>query len=88
MTGREVETLAEGAVTRQVTGRLTVETQGQGFTDITEPVRRCRRCWPHLSPTTSARGRTTRPGSASTRSIWISCEIGGGGISPATIACR
>jgi secondary thiamine-phosphate synthase enzyme len=40
MTEREVETLAEGAVTRQVTGRLTVETQGQGFTEITEPVRR------------------------------------------------
>jgi secondary thiamine-phosphate synthase enzyme len=40
MTGREVETLAAGAVTRQVTGRLTVETRGQGFTEITEAVAR------------------------------------------------
>jgi secondary thiamine-phosphate synthase enzyme len=40
MTAREVETLAEGAVTRQATGRLNVETRGQGFTEITEPVRR------------------------------------------------
>jgi secondary thiamine-phosphate synthase enzyme len=40
MTARDVETLAEGAVNRQATGRLAVETRGQGFTEITEPVRR------------------------------------------------
>jgi secondary thiamine-phosphate synthase enzyme len=35
-----VETLSQGAITRQATGRLVVETHGPGFTDITEPVRR------------------------------------------------
>ena len=39
MTGR-VETLAEGAVSRQATGRLSVETPGLGFVEITEPVGR------------------------------------------------
>ncbi|TNC15020.1 YjbQ family protein [Methylobacterium terricola] len=32
---RRVERLAESAVTRQVTGRLVVETRGPGFTEIT-----------------------------------------------------
>ena len=33
-----VETLSEGSVTQQVNGRLVVETEGQGFTEITEAV--------------------------------------------------
>ncbi|MFH6782829.1 MULTISPECIES: secondary thiamine-phosphate synthase enzyme YjbQ [Methylobacterium] len=32
---RRVETLSEGTVARQATGRLVVETRGPGFTDIT-----------------------------------------------------
>ncbi len=40
MNGPEVETVAEGAVARQASGRLVIETRGQGFTEITEPVRR------------------------------------------------
>jgi secondary thiamine-phosphate synthase enzyme len=39
MTGR-VETLAKGAVARQALGRLTVETRGQGFADVTDAVAR------------------------------------------------
>ncbi len=35
-----VETLSEGSVTQQVNGRLLVETEGQGFTEITEAVSR------------------------------------------------
>jgi secondary thiamine-phosphate synthase enzyme len=35
-----VETLSEGSVTQQVHGRLMVETEGQGFTEITEAVSR------------------------------------------------
>ncbi|WP_210497060.1 secondary thiamine-phosphate synthase enzyme YjbQ [Microvirga antarctica] len=35
-----IETLAEGSVTQQATGRLLVETTGPGFTDITETVAR------------------------------------------------
>ncbi|WP_027317231.1 secondary thiamine-phosphate synthase enzyme YjbQ [Microvirga flocculans] len=35
-----VETLSEGSVTQQVNGRLVVETQGPGFTEITEAVSR------------------------------------------------
>ena len=35
-----VDTIAEGTVTRQVSGRLVVETRGPGFTELTEPVRR------------------------------------------------
>jgi secondary thiamine-phosphate synthase enzyme len=35
-----VETLSEGSVTQQVNGRLVVETQGQGFTEITDAVSR------------------------------------------------
>ena len=35
-----VETLSEASVTQQVNGRLVVETEGQGFTDITEPLSR------------------------------------------------
>ena len=35
-----VETLSEGSVTQQVNGRLVVETEGQGFTEITEAVSR------------------------------------------------
>ena len=35
-----VETLFQGPLDRQAAGRLVVETRGQGFTDITEPVRR------------------------------------------------
>lgn len=35
-----VETIIEGSVTQQASGRLIVETSGQGFTDITEPVSR------------------------------------------------
>jgi secondary thiamine-phosphate synthase enzyme len=34
------ETLSEGAVSRQATGRLPVDTRGQGFVEITDPVRR------------------------------------------------
>ncbi len=36
----EVETLSEASVTQQVNGRLRVETEGQGFTEITEAVSR------------------------------------------------
>ena len=35
-----VETIAEGSVTQQVSGRLVVETPGQGFTDITDAAAR------------------------------------------------
>ncbi len=35
-----VETLTEGSVTQQLHGRLIVETEGQGFTEITEAVSR------------------------------------------------
>jgi secondary thiamine-phosphate synthase enzyme len=35
-----VETLIEGSVTQQATGRLTVHTTGQGFTEITDAVAR------------------------------------------------
>jgi secondary thiamine-phosphate synthase enzyme len=35
-----VETLSEGSVTQQANGRLVVETQGQGFTDLTDAVSR------------------------------------------------
>jgi secondary thiamine-phosphate synthase enzyme len=35
-----VETLSEASVTQQVNGRLVVETQGQGFTEITDPLAR------------------------------------------------
>lgn len=35
-----VETLTEGSVTQQASGRLVVETKGQGFTDITEATSR------------------------------------------------
>ncbi|KFG67068.1 secondary thiamine-phosphate synthase enzyme YjbQ [Microvirga sp. BSC39] len=35
-----VETLSEASVTQQVNGRLVVETEGQGFTEITEPLAR------------------------------------------------
>jgi secondary thiamine-phosphate synthase enzyme len=35
-----VETLSEGSVTQQIHGRLMVETEGQGFTEITEAVSR------------------------------------------------
>ena len=35
-----VETLSEGSVTQQVNGRLLVETEGQGFVEITEAVSR------------------------------------------------
>jgi secondary thiamine-phosphate synthase enzyme len=34
----KVETVSNGAVTRQVVGRLAVETGGQGFVEITRPV--------------------------------------------------
>ena len=34
----KVETVSNGAVTRQVVGRLAVETRGQGFVEITGPV--------------------------------------------------
>ncbi|MBB4042104.1 secondary thiamine-phosphate synthase enzyme [Microvirga flocculans] len=40
MTMFNVETLSEGSVTQQVNGRLVVETQGPGFTEITEAVSR------------------------------------------------
>jgi len=33
-----IETLSDGAVTRQASGRLSVETRGQGFTEITDAV--------------------------------------------------
>ncbi|HEY8384064.1 MAG TPA: secondary thiamine-phosphate synthase enzyme YjbQ [Microvirga sp.] len=36
----KVETMHEGAVTRQASGLLTVETRGPGFTEITAPVAR------------------------------------------------
>lgn len=35
-----VETLTEGSVTQQASGRLVVETKGQGFSDITEATSR------------------------------------------------
>jgi Uncharacterised protein family UPF0047 len=35
-----IETVETGAATRQALGRVTVETPGPGFTDITEPVAR------------------------------------------------
>ncbi len=35
-----IETLSEGSVTQQASGRLIVETDGQGFTDITEATAR------------------------------------------------
>jgi secondary thiamine-phosphate synthase enzyme len=35
-----VETLSEASVTQQVNGRLVVETEGPGFTEITEPLSR------------------------------------------------
>ena len=35
-----IETVEAGAATRQTLGRVTVETPGPGFTDITEPVAR------------------------------------------------
>jgi secondary thiamine-phosphate synthase enzyme len=35
-----VETLSEASVTQQVNGRLVVETEGQGFTEITEALSR------------------------------------------------
>lgn len=35
-----VETLSEGSVTQQVNGRLLVDTDGQGFVDITDAVSR------------------------------------------------
>jgi secondary thiamine-phosphate synthase enzyme len=40
MTMLAVETLSEGSVTQQASGRLVVETDGQGFTDITEATAR------------------------------------------------
>lgn len=40
MTMLAVETLTEGSVTQQASGRLVVETKGQGFTDITEAASR------------------------------------------------
>jgi secondary thiamine-phosphate synthase enzyme len=35
-----VETLSEASVTQQVNGRLVVETEGPGFTEITDPLAR------------------------------------------------
>lgn len=35
-----VETLSEASVTQQVSGRLVIETEGPGFTEITEPLSR------------------------------------------------
>jgi secondary thiamine-phosphate synthase enzyme len=40
MTMLAVETLSEGSVTQQASGRLIVETDGPGFTDITEATAR------------------------------------------------
>jgi secondary thiamine-phosphate synthase enzyme len=40
MTMLAVETLSEGSVTQQASGRLVVGTDGQGFTDITEATAR------------------------------------------------
>jgi secondary thiamine-phosphate synthase enzyme len=40
MTMLNVETLSEGSVTQQINGRLLIETEGQGFTEITEAVSR------------------------------------------------
>jgi secondary thiamine-phosphate synthase enzyme len=40
MTMLNVETLSEASVTQQVNGRLLVDTNGQGFTEITEAVSR------------------------------------------------
>ncbi|MCB8822739.1 secondary thiamine-phosphate synthase enzyme YjbQ [Microvirga rosea] len=40
MTVSAVETLTEGSVTQQAMGRLMVDTQGQGFVEMTEPVAR------------------------------------------------
>lgn len=36
----DVETIIEGSVTQQASGRMIVETQGQGFTDITDAAAR------------------------------------------------
>jgi secondary thiamine-phosphate synthase enzyme len=36
----DVQTITEGSVTQQASGRLVVETPGQGFTDITEAASR------------------------------------------------
>ncbi|KAB0265976.1 secondary thiamine-phosphate synthase enzyme YjbQ [Microvirga brassicacearum] len=35
-----IETLAEGSVTQQVTGRLLIDTKGPGFTELTEAAER------------------------------------------------
>jgi secondary thiamine-phosphate synthase enzyme len=40
MTIPTVETISEGSVTQQASGRLVVETPGQGFVDITDSVAR------------------------------------------------
>jgi secondary thiamine-phosphate synthase enzyme len=40
MSNPAIETLAEGSVTQQVTGRMLVETKGPGFTDITDAAAR------------------------------------------------
>jgi secondary thiamine-phosphate synthase enzyme len=40
MTMLAVETIIEGSVTQQASGRLVVETTGQGFTDITDATAR------------------------------------------------
>jgi secondary thiamine-phosphate synthase enzyme len=40
MTTPTVETISEGSVTQQASGRLVVETPGQGFVDITDSVAR------------------------------------------------
>jgi secondary thiamine-phosphate synthase enzyme len=40
MTTSTVETISEGSVTQQASGRLVVETPGQGFVDITDSVAR------------------------------------------------
>jgi secondary thiamine-phosphate synthase enzyme len=40
MTMLDVETIIEGSVTQQVSGRMVVETEGQGFIDITEATSR------------------------------------------------
>jgi secondary thiamine-phosphate synthase enzyme len=40
MTERAIKTLSEGEITRQASGRLSVDTRGQGFTEITDAVAR------------------------------------------------
>lgn len=40
MTMLSVDTITEGSVTQQVSGRLVVETKGEGFVEITEAVSR------------------------------------------------